>query len=510
MLANVASIANSGSLYEQLIGQVLAIESQPRLKLRAEQTEQGVYKGVLSDFQSKVSALDAALDKLQDPFRSPFSARATTTPEGAGFTATASDEAALGQHDVRVDRLARADARLSKQLADGGAEIADLFVEPGEPGDPGTIFRPPTPPTPDRIVERQFTVQIAQPDGADPVDLVVAYTPDEGATDGDVVKGIAAAVNGAVEAARADGTLAEGTGVAASVIRETDGTSRLSLRGLATGYDNRIAVSDDPDGIAAALEVDRTAVRSGAGGGAVHAVGTGPENSDLSAALTFDGLTVYRNSNTVDDLVDGLTLTLEAVTDEVEALEVGPDAEAMRGEVEAFVEAYNGVVEFLSNKQKVDGEAGTRGPLAGDAGLSGLRFGMRADLVRDVAEGLPTLAQIGVTTERTGTLKITDGAALSEALAARPESVGALLGGADGLAERLASRIDGLLGSDGTIARRKEGVDARVRRLDAQIERWDTRLARREEALRSQFAQLEELSLQAQSQQASIASLFFF
>ena len=502
MLANLSSIYNSGSIYEQLIGQVIAVESQPRLKLRAEQTEQGVYKGILSDFQTKVSALDGALKKLRDPLRSPFSARAATAPEGAGFTATASDEAALGEHAVRVDRLARADARLSKQTADAGTSLAALFVEPGQPGG---LF---TPPTPDRIVERAFTVHVAQPDGADPVDLVVAYTPPEGATDGDVVEGIAAAVNAAAEAARADGRLAEGTGVAASVVRETDGTSRLSLRGLATGYTNRLSFSD-PDGIAAALEIDRTAVRTGAGGGAVHAVGTGPADSGLSAALTLDGLTVYRDSNTIDDLVDGLTFTLTSVTDEAAALRVGPDTKAMRGEVEAFVKAYNGVVDFLSRKSKVDGEAGTRGPLAGDVALTGLRSGMRSDLARAVGD-LPLLAELGVTTERNGTLTISDEATLDDALARRPEAVGALLGGNGGLAERLSGRIGGLLGADGTLAQRKATADARVERLGAQIERWDTRLARREESLRAQFAQLQEVAAQAQSQQATIASLFFF
>ena len=503
MTANLSRIFNSGSLYEQLIGQAIAVESQPKLALKAEQSDQKVYKAILSDFASKASALDTVLGRLRDPLRSPFAGRAATVPDGAGFSATTSDRAAPGEHAVRVDRLARADARLSKRTDAAGTDLAALFVEPGQPG---TIFQPATP---DRTVERRFAVRVPQ-DGAGAVALDVAYTPPEGATNDDVLAGIAAAVNATADAARADGRLEEGTGVSASVVHETSGTSRLSLRGLATGYGNRLAF-DDPDGVLAALEVDRTAVRAGAGGGAVYAVGTGPEDSELSAAFALDGLTMYRDSNTVTDALDGVTLTLSAVTAEPATLSVGADVGGMRGEVEAFVEAYNGLSSFLTSKTKVDPDAGTRGPFAGDSSVRSLRSGMRSDLARAVggAGGLRGLGDLGLTIERDGTLTISDPEALDATLAARPAQVGALFGGADGLAARLENRTNALLGTSGTIAQRKSTVDARVERLGAQIERWDVRLARRETTLRAQFAQLQEIATRAQQQQSEIASLFF-
>ena len=509
-MVNLTTLANSGSIYEQLIDQVIAVESQPRLKLRAEQTEQSVYKGVLSDLSSRISTLDTLLDKLQDPLRSPFSARAANAPEGAAFTATAGDAAAPGQHEIQVTQLARADARLSKQLASSGDEFASLFVEPGDPGDPGDLLTPPTPATPASQAERTFTISVAQPQG-EAVDLTIAYTPPEGATNDDVLAGLAAAVTAASDAAVADGRLAEGTGASASVVHETSGTSRLSLRSAATGYGNRLSFTD-PDGILAALEVDSTAVRSGTGGGAVYAVGTGPEDSALSAALRLDGLDIYRDTNTIGDALDGLTLTLAKTSDAAETLTVGADTKGMRSEVDAFVKAYNGLVTFLSDKSRVDGETGQRGALAGDASARSLRANVRTDLSREVAGAgdLRRLADLGIETQRDGTLKVTDAEALGDALAASPEAVGALFSGADGIAERLSSRFEGLLGSTGTIAQRKQGADARIGRIKAQIDRWDTRLTRREDSLRAQFAQLEAIVSQAQSQQASLNSLFFF
>ncbi len=488
-MANLSSIYNSGSLYEQLISQVIAIESQPRLKLKAEQGDQNVYKGVLSDFSSKVSALDSALDKLQDPLRNSFQGRAATVGADAGFKASASDDAATGTHQIRVDRLAQADARLSKQVASTATDLADLFLDAGDPPAPSA---------------RSFTIHIAQ-DDADPVDLEVSYTPPDDATNDDVLAGISRAINAAVHTADTDGRLAKGTGASASVVHETSGTSRLTLRSLATGYGNRLTFSD-PDGLLAEMEVSRTDVRTGTGGGAVVAVGSGPADSDLTSAFSLDGLTIYRDTNTVDDAVDGLSLTLSAVTEEPATVTVGSDVKGMRTEVEAFIKAYNGLATFLTTKTKVDADTGARGAFAGDAAIRGLRYGLRSDLARPFsgAGDLKGLADLGITTERDGTLKLSDATLLEEALADSPDTVGTLFSGEDGVAARLADRIGGLIGSFGTIAQRKKGVDASIKRIDSQIKRLDNRLALREEMLRSQFARLEEMSTQAQTQSQSL------
>ncbi|WP_412069082.1 flagellar filament capping protein FliD [Rubrivirga sp. IMCC43871] len=511
-MPSVSTIANSGSAYEQLIASVIAVESQPRLKLRSQQTDQTVYKAILSDFSSKVSSLDTVLDRLTDPFQSPFAGKSATVGSGGGFKATAADGASPGRHQVQVTQLAQADARLSRRVDDAGTALADKFIDPGDPGDPGGPFGvpPPTPPTPDAFGERTFTVQIAQPDGADPVDLVVRYTPAEGDTDGGIVTGLSAAINAAASEAKADGRLAEGTGVAATVVSETDGTSRLSLRSAATGYDNRLTFSD-PDGILAELQVDRTAVRSGTGGGAVYAVGTSAEDSGLSATLEIDGLQITRGSNTIDDALAGITFSLTAVSEGPVSLDVGSDAKGIRSEVDAFVSAYNKLIGFVRSKSAIDPEAGTRGVFASDSAVRGLQSGLRGDVARQVpGDGdVRSLADLGITAERDGTLKV-DAAKLTAAIEASPDAVGALFSGDDGIAARLAARTEGLTGASGTIAQRKETADGRIKRLDDQIKRFDARLTRREDSLRAQFALLQEISTRAQGQQASIAGLFYY
>ena len=178
----------------------------------------------------------------------------------------------------------------------------------------------------------------------------------------------------------------------------------------------------------------------------------------------------------------------------------------MRGQIDAFISAYNGLASFLADKSKVNADTGVRGALAGDAATSGLRFGIRSDLVRDVPGRSLTLAEIGITASRDGTLSVSDPAALADALATRPADVGALFGGDDGLGARLGARLGDLLGTDGTIAARKKSADSRIEQLGSQISRWDSRLQRREDVLRAQFNQLQAVADRASAQQQSLGN----
>lgn len=480
MTANLSSLYNAGSLYEQLIGQVMQIESQPRLKLSAAKSDETIYKAVLSDFDSRVSALHSRLEGMADPFRSPFAAMTATAGEGGGFSAAATDEATAGEHRVRVLRLAAADTRLSRQYTSAATDLSSSLGASA----------------------RTLTVGIAQSDGS-VVDLDVSFAPPEGATNADVLAGISAAINSAVEAAEDDGTLEEGTGARATLIRESGTHARLSLRSDATGYGNKLSISGDPD-LLAALEIGNESVRSGTGGGAVYEVGADAASSALSASFELDGLAIYRDSNTVSDALDGVTFTLTAPGDE-SRLTVAPNAGSMRKEIDAFVKDYNALITFLNQKSAVDPDSGNRGAFAGDAGVNALRFGLRTDATGTMEGALSGLAALGIETERDGKLKITDESKLTDALASSPGAVAAVFDGEDGIASRMSTRLDSLLGSDGVIASRQKATEQRINRIGDQIERWDSRLAARESSLRDQFNLLQEVLAQVQSQQNSLA-----
>ena len=486
---------NANDPYEQLIAQTIAIERQPQLQLKKQQGDQKVFKGVLSDFDSALSALNTALEGLMDAFTNPFAARKATVPEAAGFGVSVTDAAVPGSHSLTVERLATTDTRVSRRLDAAGTSLRAFFDGNGA---------------------QSFEVEVFSPTADEPerrVPIAVTVDP-EGATDADILAEVRTAINDAMQAAVTDGTLGREDVASASLVRETSDTARLTLRSGGTGFDNRLTFTDSADGLLGLLELDSAALADpeGAGGGQITAVGTDDQSSALNARFTLDGLTLYRSSNEVSDAIDGLTLSLSSVG-EATAFSVGSDNKAVTDSVEGFIKKYNAVLEFIERKTKIDPEAGTRGDFAGDTSIRSLRYGIRTDLVQTVAgqpDGLARLTDLGIEIEKNGTLKLADPDALQAAVERDPDAVQSLFTAEDGgLGTRLTERLDVFLGSDGIISQRKKSADARIKRFDSQIERWDTRLAKREDQLRLQYAHFQQTIALLQGQSDSINSFFY-
>ncbi|MEM1042284.1 MAG: flagellar filament capping protein FliD [Bacteroidota bacterium] len=231
------SSLNGGDPYELLIAQIIQIERQPQFALQQKKSEQTIFKAVLSDFDSTLSALDASLGRMTDLLANPFGALTATVPEGAGFSVLASDSAAPGPRTLQVERLATADSRLSKQFAQDGGTLRSFFDANGA---------------------QTFTVEVASPTEDDPdarVGVEVTVNP-TGDTDAEVLGEISAAIDEAMDAAADAGTIQRGDGAAASIVNETSGTARLSLRSGETGFASRLSFTDSSDGLLGFLQVN--------------------------------------------------------------------------------------------------------------------------------------------------------------------------------------------------------------------------------------------------------------
>jgi flagellar hook-associated protein 2 len=489
----MSTIRNGNDPYEQLIAQMIRLERQPQVALRTQRSETNVLKGVLTDFNSALSSLRTSVRTLSDPVTNAFAGRSAQVPEGAGFQAAVTDRAAPGAHTLTVERLATADARVSRRLDAGGGTLAAFFAEHGA---------------------QTFSVEVAAPTDAEPARRVaLAVSVDvQGGTDAEILEAIRAAIRQSADAAVADGTLESRHRPAASVVQETTGTARLSVRSAETGFEGRLAFTDSAGGLLAALELNADAVSSGASGGQITAVGASDEGSALNARFQLDGLTLVRSRNTVADALEGVTLTLTAPREQA-TFRVGPNADAAVQAVESFLKRYNEALGFIARRTTVNAESGTRGEFAGDASIRGLRFGMREDVQQTVPgqpEGIAALRDLGITVANDGTLKLSDKAKLVSAAERDPAAVQRLFSAEpEGIGARLSERLGGFLGSDGLLRNRRTAADARIRRLDARIKEWDTRLDARENALRKEFARVQETIASLQGQQAQIGMFYF-
>lgn len=209
----------------------------------------------------------------------------------------------------------------------------------------------------------------------------------------------------------------QNSGVTATVITQTDG-ARLMLKG-ATGEAEAFTLGV-PAGTTSGLE--RFAFGSGVTGGMAEA------QTARDAIVVLDGVQVKRSSNLIDDLIDGVELNLKkAVLGTTVTLGITRPSDAIELAVNDFAAAYNELHAMLSDFTAPPGAGGAGGPLRGDIGIRELQrqLARLPSTVLNSQGGPATLAEIGVKTNRDGTLSV-DSARLTDMLASDPEGVEAL------------------------------------------------------------------------------------
>lgn len=293
------------------------------------------------------------------------------------------------------------------------------------------------------------------------------------------LQGLASAINGL------------SAGVGATVVNigtEAAPSHRLRLASDATGASNEIAiVTDDTD---LAVSVTQTA-------------------SD--ATLTVSGFAdpVTRESNTIGDLIPGLTLSLSGTGSTT--VTVATDVESVTAKVRAAVTAFNDIIDFVRAQSAVSQDTAsdqrqvTLGPLAFDGTVRSVLDALR-QAISETVPGLPgkyTLpAQVGITTSRDGTLAF-DAAKLETALADDERAVEGLFAGSEtvgGVADRLHDLLTSVTQAGGLVAIRSGTLGGQIATLEERIAAGERNLVQFEKNLRATFASLEVLVSNLQSQ----------
>lgn len=220
--------------------------------------------------------------------------------------------------------------------------------------------------------------------------------------------GLVAQINGA------------GLGVTASIVSDANG-ARLSITdGSGSAPDFTLKPASD-----AALGLVRFTYPPAADG-------MTRAQTAQDAIVRVDGIDVSRASNAIDDLVEGVTLNLVSASP-AETITLGstrPTA-AIKQAVTDFVAAYNELKQQIDVATAVsvadaDGNV-TAGPLYNNSAIRQMQTQLSrlTSTALNTAGGPSTLAEIGVATNRDGTLTLDD-AQLTKQLAAYPDAVEAM------------------------------------------------------------------------------------
>ncbi|MCB1911418.1 MAG: flagellar filament capping protein FliD, partial [Rhodocyclaceae bacterium] len=271
----------------------------------------------------------------------------------------------------------------------------------------------------------------------------------------------------------------------ASVIN--NGTvKQLVIKGNATGAEQAFEITGTTG-----LSVDPTA--SGVSTDPVYSLASAQD-----AQLDVDGIVVSRSSNTVDDVIDGVTLTLNKQdVGNASTLTITDDRSGATTAINAFVSAYNNLNTTIKSLTAYNATTQTAASLNGDSTARSIQSQLRTMLGNAISGlgGAQRLSDIGVSFTSTGTLEV-NSTKLSAALADPELDVGAFFAGSgtvDGFATLLSERIDGYIASDGMIAGRTDGINTSIKSIDSQRERLNARLTLIEARYTAQFTALDTL-----------------
>jgi flagellar hook-associated protein 2 len=277
-----------------------------------------------------------------------------------------------------------------------------------------------------------------------------------------------------------------GARVSASVL--FDGTShRLIVRGLDSGESNTIAF-------------DETGLSGPTTLGLSDPANTFQPAQD--ALIKLDGMPdpIKRPTNSIADVIPGVTLALVKQTTTDATVAVSADPKAITTKVQAFVKAYNDVISAGQTAAGYGASTASNAVLASDPAI---RRSMD-HLAREVTSLVPgstgkytTLGSVGVQISKDGKLEL-NASKFEAALAADPSSVERLFvkstqTGATGVMASISEKVTDLTDSDSLVQAKIDSLGKQSGRVRKDIEAAERRITAYETQLKRQFTSLDSV-----------------
>ena len=477
MSSSVSSLSDStSSNLDTLVQQYTQSISEPVYQMQAEQTTVNTTITYYQDLKTKLSNFQSQLNNFtMAGSLSPLAAKTGTSSNTSVVTATAQSTAVPGNHTILVTQLAKNDTLVSSELNQSGTDISTATGA-------GT-----------------FKISIGA--GSSPTSVSVNVSA--GDTNSTVLSNIASAVNAA------------NVGVTASVINDTSSTARLVFTSNQSGSASAITVSDSTGNLAAAAGWTGSVISGRTTSTSTQAGYVTGSSSSLDANFTLDGIPIVRGSNSVSDVLAGVTLSLTGIqqsTDNPVNLSVGSDTSSVQTSIQNLINSYNTVITTLNQDITTNATTQVRGPLAGDVSFMNLQNSLQSMIMGQVSStksGNPNmLSEIGITLNSDGTLSISDQAELTDALTTNPNAVTDLFNSSNGVAVQLNTLVSSFSNAGGIMDQKISGAQDQVNAMNDQINSMQASINIQADAMRAQFTSYLNLLAQLTQTQNTMNSIW--
>lgn len=229
----------------------------------------------------------------------------------------------------------------------------------------------------------------------------------------------------------------------------------------------------------------------------------------INAKYKLDGHEYESASNTISDVIQGLTLDLkQAAIGKPVRLQVTENREVISGKVKSFVDSYNAALGFIQNQHKLTNDAKGNpklGPLGGDSMLRMTETRLRTTIQdpQMTDSKFKRVIELGIEFNRNGTLTLNE-EKFNKIVNAEPDEVAKFLRGdfiSKGFIPSLKKNLGAIVDmSTGPVTTRKKSYQDRATAIDKKIEQKERSLTKREEQIRNQFSRMEETMAKMKSQ----------
>ena len=270
-----------------------------------------------------------------------------------------------------------------------------------------------------------------------------------------------------------------------------------------------------------------------------------PVSTADDAIIKYEGITITRSSNKIDDVVPEITLNVHDKTEKTATIAVKPDVDASKTAIIDFVGKYNQAVAELNilsqNKQEIideldylssdekEAEQKKLGLFQSDFSLTNIKSNMASTIAArymfsDTAE-VTMLSQLGIATNAggysggysqsklRGYLEI-DEKKLDDALANHLDDIKMLFGyDSDGdlivdtgIAYKLDKQISAYTQTGGILAMKTSSLDSKIKSSETKITKLESQMAKKEAELRNKYSQMEGSLNSLEAQQNTISN----
>ena len=289
----------------------------------------------------------------------------------------------------------------------------------------------------------------------------------------------------------------------ANIVEESDGNFKLIINPIGSEDGKDVTITDNDSGLDSGLTDNAT-----------NTSGTMNEVQQArDATFNYNGIALTRSTNDIDDIIVGVDIKLLS-NDASANVSISQDTQAVKDELQNFVNSYNSMQTQLDKMTLTDMDAGKVGIFSGNTSIRNLGRELTRTITGSDDKG-NSLTQFGINLNKDGTLSF-DASTFDKKMSEDPQGVQDFFTGTStvdqydnvhtegGVFDKLNDTLKSYLGTNGNITILGDGLRTEHKSLESNYDRSLALLNARYDTMTQQFIEYDSIISKLNNQFSSL------